>query len=124
MPNFSKSSREEILRAIAQQPGVTSFTGWDQYGSPRIVSGEGRKSFDTAMQNPLYDEEIERAMVRDSAGLTPSALQQAMPYAMDMPSSALKYIPEIRQSPNGAQSSMSNALISALRKFGLNLPNR
>ena len=61
MPDFSKVSKEDILRAIEQQPGVSHFTGWDQYGTQKLRTGEGRRSIDSAMQNPAYDEQIERA---------------------------------------------------------------
>jgi hypothetical protein len=124
MPDFKNTLKQDILSAIDRQPGVSHFTGWDGYGTPRLITGEGRRSFDTAMQNPAYDEEIERALVRDSAGLGHSALQENTPVALDLPTKHLRYMQEVSNSPSGARASITNSLISALRGFGLNLPNK
>lgn len=124
MPNLSNVSREKILKALEQQPGFSHFTGWDQYGTQKLNTGEGRRSFDTAMRNPAYDESIERALVRDSAGLDPSPLQQRTPYALDLPTERLRYTQEVRPSASGAVPTLQSALIRALRNFGINTVNR
>jgi hypothetical protein len=69
MPDFSKNSKAEIMSFLSGMPGGIGFAGWEGNGA-RYDAPTARQSWMSAMKNPEYDEEIEKAMLTSMSYLT------------------------------------------------------
>jgi hypothetical protein len=95
MPDFSKNSKAEIMSFLSGMPGGIAFAGWEGSGA-KYDAPTARQSWMSAMKNPEYDEEIEKAMLTSMSHLTgggPMAGKDQM-----MPPK-LKFLQEAKETP-------------------------
>jgi hypothetical protein len=98
MPDFSNTDKADILRYLKSMPGAVAFEGWDKYGTPTMTDGASLHNWITAMKNPAYDEDIERALLASAQQLGPSAQQQHLK-SINATLPQLKFIPQMDSSP-------------------------
>jgi hypothetical protein len=98
--DLSKLTKEQIMSLINDPEVGTSFAGWDKYGTPKRKDWNARRNWESAMQNPSYDEDLERALLM-SLNKYPGALTDPLGRG-GMPDK-LRFLQEMRESPSPPQ---------------------
>ena len=95
MPDFSKNTKAEILQYLSGMPGAIGFAGWEGSGA-RFDAPSARQTWMTAMKNPEYDAELEKALLTSM-----NQLQGGGPAAgaANMMPPKLKFLPEASTPP-------------------------
>ena len=62
MPDLSKNTKAEILQYLSGMPGAIGFAGWEGNGA-KFDAPSAKQTWMTAMKNPEYDAELEKALL-------------------------------------------------------------
>ena len=93
MPDLSKNTKAEILSFLSSMSGAIGFAGWEGNGA-KFDAPTAQQSWLSAMKNPQYDEDVEKALLASMNQLQGGG--PAASYENIMPPK-LKFLQEVKQ---------------------------
>ena len=89
-------TKEEFLEYLSRDPRMVAFSGWDQYGTPKLTDDGHKQTWRTAQAAPWYDADVEQALLGAQSQFLGSPRTNAYPDSRNFQEKP-KYSPEVSE---------------------------